>query len=65
MEKKIQELIKKYEDKIEAVKNLISPPISRSFGDTLSLSDEQRLKARLYERKCFVEDLKSLLTNEH
>ena len=53
----IHKLIDKYEDKIKCIENLQKQPKDRNYPRW----QEERLKARLYERKTFLEDLKSLL----
>lgn len=54
----IQNLIKKYEDKIKSVENLKT---NGSKFDPITKSDIERLDVRIYERKTFIEDLKLLL----
>lgn len=57
----IQQIIDKYEDKIQSIQNLQKQPIDRTFPDDVNKRQDERLNLRLYERKTFLDDLKSLL----
>jgi len=57
----IQQLIDKYEDKIQSIQNLQKQPIDRAFPNDVNKAQEERLNLRLHERKTFLDDLKSLL----
>lgn len=57
----INELIEKYEDRIQSIKNLQAQPRDGSLTNEMNRIQEARLNLRLYERKTFLDDLKSLL----
>jgi hypothetical protein len=57
----INELITKYEDSIQSIKNLQNQPRDGSLTSEMNRIQEARLDLRLYERNAFLEDLKSLL----
>lgn len=56
----IQKLIEKYENKVKAAENLKHKGTG-SFSDVPTQSEKDRLDVRIYERKSFIEDLRSLL----
>lgn len=56
----INKLIEQFEDKIKSAEHLKKP--SGTWGDTTTSADIERLNVRIYERKTFVDALKSLLT---
>lgn len=55
----IQELIEKYEAKIESARGLKKKGIGY-FSNTPTHEEKERLNVRIYERQMFVEDLKKL-----
>ena len=56
----IQELILKYEEKVESAKHLKEQGKSFSWNES-TIPSKERLDLRIYERNTFIKDLKSLL----
>jgi hypothetical protein len=56
----IQALIDKYEDKIKSIHNIIDNDKSW-YNRDIKKEDNERLNVRIYERNCFIKDLKELL----